>query len=100
MTSTSAGVRLSARAANRPPKPQPTITIRARPVNAPLLKGLKPNSAMWGRLSAATSAANRGGVLVLLASAKARLRSAANQILHPRLAQRHGLGGPEGARLQ
>src|SRR6516164_4644051 len=31
MTSTSAGVRDSARAANKPPKPQPTMTICARP---------------------------------------------------------------------
>src|SRR5215472_4334644 len=37
MTSTSAGVRDSARAANRPPKPQPTMTICAGPppVNTP-----------------------------------------------------------------
>src|ERR1700730_9216533 len=85
MTSTSAAVRASARAANKPPKPQPTITIRARPApcNAPLRIHGPPTDV--------------GTIIGYSSSGSA---AAPAQTLHPRLAQRHGLGGPEGARLE
>src|SRR3977135_4549342 len=85
MTSTSAAVRASARAANKPPKPQPTITIRARPApcNAPLrIRGTSTDVGTIIGYSSSGSAAPPA------------------QTLHPRLAQRHGLGGAEGARLE
>src|SRR3977135_1722003 len=85
MTSTSAAVRSSARAANKPPKPQPTITIRARPApcNAPLR--MRETSTDVGTIIGYSSSGSAG---------------APAQTLHPRLAQRHGLGGPEGARFE
>src|SRR6202171_6835966 len=85
MTSTSAAVRASARAANKPPKPQPTITIRARPgpCNAPLR--IRETSTDVGTIIGYSSSGSGG---------------APAQTLHPRLAQRHGLGGPEGARFE
>src|SRR5260370_12978908 len=85
MTSTSAVVRSSARAANKPPKPQPTITIRARPgpCNASLRS--RGTSTDVGTIIGYSSSGSAG---------------APAQTLHPRLAQRHGLGGPEGARLE
>src|ERR1700730_17703488 len=85
MTSTSAAARASARAANKPPKPQPTITIRARPgpCNAPLR--IRGTSTDVGTIIDYSSSGSGG---------------APAQTLHPRLAQRHGLGGPEGARFE
>src|ERR1700730_7751557 len=85
MTSTSAAVRPTARAPNKPPKPQPTITIRARPApcNAPLRIHGTPTDV--------------GTIIGYSSSGSA---AAPAQTLHPRLAQRHGLGGPEGARLE
>src|SRR6267378_6121348 len=85
MTSTSAVVRSSARAANKPPKPQPTITIRARP--GPCNASLRSRG----------TSTDVGTIIGYSSSGLAR---APAQTLHPRLAQRHGLGGPEGARLE
>src|ERR1700682_242018 len=85
MTSTSAAVRSSARAANKPPKPQPTITIRARPgpCNAPLrIRGTSTD----------------GGTIISYSSTGPP--AAPTQTLPPRRAQRPALGGPEGARLE
>src|ERR1700716_17814 len=84
MTSTSGAGRASPRAPKKPPNPQPTMTIRARPgpCNAPLRR--KPENDV-------------GTIIGFSSSGTAR---APAQILHPRLAQRHRLGGLEGAGLQ
>src|SRR5256885_10695735 len=63
MTSTSAHVRSSARAANRPPKPQPTITIRARPVNVRLLKGTQTQECDVGAIIGRYKRRKQGRVL-------------------------------------
>src|SRR4029077_9938167 len=86
MTSTSAAARSSARAANSPPKPQPTITIRAlaAPCNAPLRqKDGNPNRS--------------GGDYRLF---QCGAGGAPAKTVHPLLAERDRLGGPKGSRLE